>query len=59
MVRRYGFSWQDPAARLNRLWSGPDERGRLPRTWIAGTSILHHQAPEFWAEVVRTQIGPT
>ncbi|MBU3067333.1 hypothetical protein KO481_38160 [Nocardia sp. NEAU-G5] len=40
---------------LNRLWSGPDENGRIPRIWMVGLDIAYHEEPEYWAEVILTQ----
>lgn len=40
---------------VNRLWSDPDEGGRVPRTWIVGLDIAYHELPEHWAQLILSQ----
>jgi hypothetical protein len=52
MCRLYRIPTTEAVARVNREWSGVDDRGRVPRVWIVGLDIAYHETPEYWAGVI-------
>jgi hypothetical protein len=49
MMRAFGISHTEAAARVNRQWSEPGASGRVPRIWIVGLDLAYHQTPDDWA----------
>lgn len=52
MVRGYGISHSEAAARVNRQWSQAGPPGRVPRVWIVGLDIAYHEEADYWAAAI-------